>query len=36
MHAKGIVRTIVIVLIIVAIAGAWWVRSGGKPPWDKQ
>lgn len=36
MHTKGIVMMVVIVAIVAAIAGAWWVRYGNKPPWDKQ
>lgn len=26
---------IAILVIIIAIAGAWWFRRGSKPPWDK-
>lgn len=36
MHARGIVMMIVIVLVVAAIAGAWWLRSRDREPWDRQ
>jgi hypothetical protein len=37
MHAQGIIMMIAILIIVAAIAGAWWLKYGrSREPWDKE